>query len=116
MSRPALNKPALNKLGPGLLQRAAAIVLALACSACMSLSPIQRDRAAAVAFKARDLVEDCDRGDQCASASPLRELGGTAFAESTPTAPRHYALLLDGGSDALLARIRSIRVARHIGQ
>ena len=36
-----------------------------------------------------------------------------ALAASTPDAPRHYALLLDRGPDALLARINLIRGARH---
>ena len=42
----------------------------------------------------------------------MRELGDRAFAASTPDAPRHYALLLDRGPDALLARVNLIRAAR----
>ncbi|HEY4555755.1 MAG TPA: phospholipase D family protein, partial [Lysobacter sp.] len=34
-----------------------------------------------------------------------------AFAESRPAAPKHYALLLDRGTDAMLARINLIRSA-----
>ncbi|MEO5630134.1 MAG: phospholipase D family protein, partial [Thermomonas sp.] len=48
----------------------------------------------------------------CALASPLRELEQRASAESTTASPRHYALLLDQGPDALLARITLIRSAR----
>jgi len=41
----------------------------------------------------------------------MRELAARAFAESTPEHPRHYALILDSGRDALLARINLIRSA-----
>ena len=34
-----------------------------------------------------------------------------AFAESTPERPRHYALILDRGPDALLARVNLLRSA-----
>jgi phosphatidylserine/phosphatidylglycerophosphate/cardiolipin synthase-like enzyme len=98
--------------GLRLLQRVAMACLALACSACMTLSPAQRDRAEAVAANARSVVVDCQREDHCAQPSPLRDLGGAAFAESAPGKPRHYALLLDRGSDALLARVNLIRSAQ----
>src|SRR5690606_32484712 len=55
---------------------------------------------------------DCSRDDACALASPLHELGERALAESTPDAPRHYAVILDHAPDALLARIHLIRSAR----
>ena len=42
----------------------------------------------------------------------MHELGNRAQAESAPGAPRHYALILDHGQDALLARINLIRSAR----
>jgi putative cardiolipin synthase len=46
------------------------------------------------------------------SRSPLRDLGAR-LRRSTPDAPRHYALILDRGPDALLARVNLIRSARH---
>ena len=91
--------------------RLATVLLALACSACATLSPAKRDRAADIAADARSTLLSCDRPDACAQDSPLRELAGRAFAESTPQAPRHYALILDAGQDALLARLNLIRSA-----
>lgn len=85
--------------------------LALLLGACASLSNAQRDRATEMVVQARDTRLTCDRADACAQPSPLRALAGRAFAESTPEAPRHYALILDRGPDALLARINLIRSA-----
>ena len=84
---------------------------AVALSACATLSPVQRDRAVAIAVAARSHQVDCTARNACAQASPLRDLAGRAFAESTPQQPRHYALILDRGTDALLARINLIRSA-----
>src|SRR3546814_10714861 len=53
-----------------------------------------------------------DRADACADPSPLRALGTRAYALSSPEAPHHYALLLDYGQDALLARLNLIRSAQ----
>ena len=92
--------------------RCAVLWLALLCSACASLSDRQRDRAAGIAAAARSQVVECDRADACALASPLYDLGDRARAASTPEAPRHYAVILDQGSDALLARLNLIRSAR----
>ena len=98
-----------------LLCRGVLLWLVLACSACATLSPAQRERAALVAMDARASDDACNRADHCAQASPLRDLGDAAFIASAPASatPRHYALLLDRGSDALLARIHLIRSARH---
>jgi phosphatidylserine/phosphatidylglycerophosphate/cardiolipin synthase-like enzyme len=93
--------------------RCLAAVLALACSACATLSPAQRSRAEAVTVAARSHAIDCDRPDACAEPSSLHALAGQAFAESSATTPRHYALILDNGPDALLARINLIRSATH---
>ncbi len=95
-----------------LLLRGLALSLALLCSACAGLSNAQRDRAAGIAEAARSQVIDCTAADACALPSPLRELGSRAQAESTAQAPRHYALILDQGQDALLARINLIRAAK----
>ncbi|QDH71919.1 phospholipase D family protein [Lysobacter alkalisoli] len=62
-------------------------------------------------MQARSTELDCDRADACAQPSPLRRLAGEAFAASTPEAPRHYALILDHGPEALLARVNLIRSA-----
>ncbi len=84
---------------------------ALLLSACATLSAPQRDRAAAIAVAARSQQLDCSAANACAQPSPLRDLAARAFAESTPRQPRHYALILDRGTDALLARINLIRSA-----
>ncbi|ADV25944.1 phospholipase D/Transphosphatidylase [Pseudoxanthomonas suwonensis 11-1] len=91
-----------------------AAALAVSASACSTLGPQQRDQAAALAVAARDASLDCERADRCAEPSPLRDLAGEAFAEtaSAPDGqPRHRALILDGGGDALLARINLMRSA-----
>jgi phosphatidylserine/phosphatidylglycerophosphate/cardiolipin synthase-like enzyme len=97
---------------PTLAVRCAVLCLALLGTACASLSDRQRDRAAGIAAAARSEVVDCTQADACALPSPLYDLAGKARADSTPTAPRHYAVMLDKGSDALLARLNLIRSAR----
>lgn len=89
----------------------AAALLALCCSACTGLSTLQRDEAARIAAEARPTQLDCDRPDACARPSPLLELAAHARTESAPDAPRHYALLLDYGQDAMLARLDILRGA-----
>lgn len=100
---------------PARLARLLALVGALAlASGCASMPTGKADRAQGVAFDARDRVVVCPRpADACAAPSALRDLGDRALAESTPDAPRHFALLLDRGPDALLARVNLIRAARH---
>ncbi|HSM10709.1 MAG TPA: phospholipase D family protein [Lysobacter sp.] len=93
------------------LRHLALAVLALWLPACATLSPQQAQRAVAVAEAAQSRQLSCDRPGACAQPSALRELAGRAFAESTPSQPRHYALILDEGTDALLARINLIRSA-----
>ncbi|AWV08795.1 phospholipase D family protein [Marilutibacter maris] len=85
--------------------------VALWLGACASLSGAQRDRAQAIAVQGRSIEIECQQADACAEPSPLRELAAEAFAESTPEAPRHYALILDRGPDALMARLNLIRSA-----
>ena len=92
--------------------RISALLLALSTSACMTLTPAQRDRAAAVAAAARATDRVCTHAEGCALDSPLRALGDSAGPEATPGTPRHYALILDRGRDALLARVNLIRSAR----
>ncbi|MEG2802671.1 phospholipase D family protein [Stenotrophomonas sp.] len=80
-------------------------------SGCASLSNAQRERAAGIAAQARSTVVDCTQPDRCALDSPLRALGGKAFAESTEAAPRHYATIIDEGEVSLVARLNLIRSA-----
>jgi len=94
-------------------QRVTVLLLATLCGGCATLSEAQRERAATIALDKRSQVIDCSDGNNCARSSPLSELGSNAFAQSTPTAPRHYALILDYGPDALLARLDLLRSARH---
>lgn len=142
----------------------AAALLALAQTACGTLSEREHARVVAVVDAARGSESTCDRADACARPSPLRELGvqaaglpvampvpahpsapgegieppmpaatgdaapadaasiAPAFAtvesimgtadEAPPAAPQHYALILDYGQDALLARLDLIRGAQ----
>ena len=92
--------------------RAAALLLALSAAACATLSPAERMRATQVAVQARSSEQSCRQPDACAQPSPLRALGERAQAESGPGAPRHYALILDYGQDALVSRINLFRSAR----
>ncbi|WP_281782148.1 phospholipase D family protein [Lysobacter auxotrophicus] len=86
-------------------------MLSLALGACASLSGAQREQVTAKVVAARSTQLDCTQADACAQRSPLRALAGRAFADSTPQAPAHYALILDRGPDALLARVNLIRSA-----
>ena len=92
-----------------LLRRAWPIALLLL-GACSHVSRNERLQAGDYAESARSTEVGCTT--DCAVASPLLDLGDAAFAESTPTAPRHKVVLLDGGQDALLARVHLIRAAR----
>ena len=91
--------------------RGALLGIVLITSACASLSSAQRVRSLQVAQDARSTEVDCDLPLACAETSPLRALGSRAWRESTPEAPHHYALMLDYGQDALLARVNLIRSA-----
>ncbi len=92
--------------------RAATLLLALAGSACATLSPAERMRATQVAVQARSTVLTCHEAAACAQPSPLRALGERALAKSAPDDPRHYALILDYGQDALVSRINLFRSAQ----
>ncbi len=91
--------------------RALVPLLALGCGACATLSPQEQARTQALVEAARPAALDCDRVDACAMPSPLHRLGALAMTQSGPQAPRHYALILDRGQDALLARISLLRSA-----
>ena len=95
------------------LARLLALAAALAASGCTTLGPAQAAAAAQVAAAARSVQVDCSRDDACATPSRLRALGLEAMAASTPGSPRHHALVLDYGQDALLARLSMVRAARH---
>jgi len=94
------------------MRRAIALAaLVLAGAGCASVPQAQRERAAALVEAARATTLDCDQPDACARPSPLHALAARAFVEATPEAPRHYALILDRGPDALLARVDLLRSA-----
>ena len=86
-------------------------LLLLALAACASLDPQQVRRSVEIADAARPVEVECQRADACAVPSPLREAAGEVFAASTPEQPRHRALILDHGTDAMLARVNLIRSA-----
>ena len=83
----------------------------LALAACASLSPAQRERSARIVAAARPTAVDCAELNKCAKPSPLRDLATRALTESTSEQPRHYALIIERGPDAMLARINLIRAA-----
>jgi phosphatidylserine/phosphatidylglycerophosphate/cardiolipin synthase-like enzyme len=87
------------------------VLIALACNACTTLSQAQRAHLDGVVVGARSTAIACDRIDACAQPSSLHALAARALAESTAAMPRHYALILDYGQDALLARLSLIRSA-----
>ena len=89
----------------------AAGLLSLALCGCVGLGPAQRARAEALVQAGRSDTSTCAAADACAQPSPLHALAGAAFAESASGTPRHRALILDDGRDALLARINLIRSA-----
>ena len=94
------------------LLRLLALAMAVAAGGCATLTPEQAAAAAAVAERARPVRVDCAREDACATPSSLRTLGTRALAASTAEAPRHQALILDYGQDALLARLSLVRSAQ----
>ena len=100
--------------GRHVLALAALLLAVVVLDGCASMSATpRREDAERIATSARVTQVDCKAANACALASPLHDLADRALAESTPTAPRHYAVLLDKGPDALLARIHLIRSARH---
>jgi phosphatidylserine/phosphatidylglycerophosphate/cardiolipin synthase-like enzyme len=86
-------------------------VLTLGLAACASLSGVQREQAGQIVTAARPTAVDCMQVNHCAQPSPLHELAARALAESTPEQSHHYALIIDSGPDAMLARINLIRAA-----
>ena len=94
------------------LSRLLALALALAAGGCATLTPEQAGAAARIAGQAQSVLVDCGRADACATPSALRALGTDALAASAPDAPRHHALILDYGQDALLARLSMVRSAQ----
>ncbi|HEX5755333.1 MAG TPA: phospholipase D family protein [Arenimonas sp.] len=81
-------------------------------SGCAHLTPAERRTAVEIAERHRSHAIDCDREDACAVDSPLRQRAAAVVATSTEDMPRHLALLLDRGPDALLARVHLIRSAK----
>jgi phosphatidylserine/phosphatidylglycerophosphate/cardiolipin synthase-like enzyme len=93
------------------LSRLCLAACALTLAACASLSPAQREQSARIIAAARPTAVDCDAPNKCAQPSPLHDLAARALADSTPQQPRHYALIIDQGPDAMLARLNLIRAA-----
>ncbi len=92
--------------------RVAALLLALAAGACASLSPAEHARVGRIVTAAQPVAIDCSAVDACARPSTLRALGDRALAASGPARPRHYALLLEYGQDAFVARLDLFRSAQ----
>lgn len=91
--------------------RCAALGLALLASGCSSLSVRERAQADRVVAAAQSQEDACPGAGTCARPSPLLALGDAALAESGPDTPRHYALILDYGQDALVSRLDLFRGA-----
>jgi putative cardiolipin synthase len=94
------------------LMRLLALAWVLAAGGCATLTPEQGEAAARIAAQARPVLVDCMRDDACATPSALRALGLDAIEASAPGTPRHHALILDYGQDALLARLSLVRSAQ----
>jgi putative cardiolipin synthase len=94
-----------------ILRRVVFAALVCGLSACMPNRQQVREAVADAAISQSQRLT-CSRADRCAPASPLRELGTQAQAESTSDGPRHAVLLLERGQDALLARVHLIRAAQ----
>ncbi len=92
--------------------RGAALLLALAAGACASLSPAEHARVGEIVAAAQPVAVDCSAADACARPSTLRALGDRALSASGPAGPRHYALLLEYGQDAFVARLDLFRSAQ----
>lgn len=91
---------------------ALALALVAALGACAGLDARQRQQAGRLVTLAQSAASTCARADACAAPSPLRALGAQALADSRAGPPRHHALILDHGQDALLARLDLIRGAQ----
>ena len=91
--------------------RALLVLVLLSGTACATLSPEEQARTAALVEAARSTELTCTAANACAQPSALHQLAARAFTRSTPAAPQHYALLLDSGQDALVARLDLIRSA-----
>ena len=105
------------------------VAFALAQVACTSLSTKDQARVDTLVSAARSTENTCGRDDACARPSPLLALGlrasgeapaaveatpdtaSSAMPPAPPPRPQHYALILDYGQDALLARLDLIRGA-----
>lgn len=105
------------------------LVFALTQAACTSLSTKDQSRVDTLVAAARSTENTCGRDDACARPSPLLALGlrasgeapaaveatpdtaSSAMPPAPPPRPQHYALILDYGQDALLARLDLIRGA-----
>lgn len=85
---------------------------ALALAACAHLPPQRRAEAQAIAAAAQDTRVWCQRADACAAHSQWRDEAQALMLQSTPVAPVHRVALLEGGEDALLARLHLIRAAQ----
>lgn len=96
------------------MRLARCLVLALALSAlgaCAHVSRQETLQSVDLAEGARSSTISC--AADCQIASPLRDLGDSAYAVSSPGQPRHSVVMLDTGQDSLLARVHLIRAARH---
>lgn len=96
----------------GLLRGLLLALALLAASGCTALSQSRRAEVEALVTDSRAQALTCTAADACATPSALYDLGPRMQAASTEQVPRHAVLLLDHGSDALLARLNLIHAAR----
>lgn len=90
---------------------ALALLLALL-AGCVQLPQHRLAEAEAMAIAAQPEDSDCDRDDRCALPSPLMDVAMAAVAASTASEPVHHVLLLEGGEEAMVARLHLMRGAR----
>lgn len=90
----------------------ASLVLVALLAACAHLPPERLRQAEQLALAARSTESTCATDDACALRSPWRDEADSLLAASSGVVPRHRVVLLEGGEDALLARVHLIRAAR----
>jgi phosphatidylserine/phosphatidylglycerophosphate/cardiolipin synthase-like enzyme len=93
------------------MRRFILVACALALAACAASPPERRAESARIVAAARPTEVDRTALQQVRAAPAAAHLAARALAESSSGQPRHYAVILDQGPDAMLARINLIRAA-----
>ena len=82
-------------------------IIVMMMSSCVSLSKPQQIKATALAAAAKTSALSCDRNDHC----PAPSFVNLSHQTGSPDAHQQYAMILDQGEDALVARLNIIGAA-----